>query len=377
MKKIIILLTSLVMYLSSFSQEYKEIGILNDLKLVELNGKLGLISYNGKYAITPDDYTEITFDEKNWVYRCYKTKNTFEIVGESFKKVQSDLLFTDIIGSDNDSEGSFKVKSENGIGLIRIRDWKELIPAVYDKITEEIETYHGGYVNYILEKDGKKGLFLDNKLILKAEYDEFHRVDIDNYANMLIVSKNKMKGLINLGAYDLGKETILPIEYQEIELVLDNGEEQIYKVKKENLWGVYSSRIGKNVVPITFQKMDWKNRKNMDYGCIIEVKQNNKNKYVITDLKNDSLLVVSEEIVYFDNDEVVAIKNKEENFQFVRVSYELKLYETSYQEIKEFEGYYAVKFNDMWGMLDDLVSPMIEIKFSSFEELKLNYQEGY
>jgi hypothetical protein len=374
MRKLTLFLTCSLIYLSCFSQKHKEIGVINDLRLIDLNGQLGVMDNYDNFVVTPDEYTKITFDEKNWVYRCYKGKKTFEIVNENNEKVQSELFFTDIL--ENDENGLLKVKSEKGVGLIK--NWKEFIPPIYDKVTVEAETYHECCMNYILEKDGKKGLYVGNKLILKAEYNDFSKVVLDDYVNHLIISKNNKKGLISMGKYEVAKETILPTEYQEIDFLMEIDGNLLYKIKSNNLYGIYNSNKKKKVIPTIIQQLDWKNKNALQYGFVIPVKHNNQSRYIITDFKSDSTYIITDEIIYFDDDTYLAVKNTANNYQFIDLNQNLRLDPEVYLNITVLTDGIALNKNGKWGLLENFNdSPLFEIKYDSLEALKKAIKEQY
>ncbi len=379
MKNLILLIT-IITCLNGFSQEYKVIGNINDLKLINLNGKLGVIDNNENFVVTPDDYKKISFDEDNWVYRCYKGKKTFEIVSESNKKVKSKWLFTDIL--ENDGNGLLKVKSEDGVGYIK--NGEEYISPIYDKISIEIETYLSCCHNYVLEKDGKKGLFVNNQFILKVEYDDFEAENSYEELPLIIVTKDLKKGLIYPFYWDDSAKKELPSfellapVFKSITSVKTEQGTPLFLVNNGLVSGLYDALKNQYVIPLEFSELDWKNRKTLEYVYVIEVKQNDEINFLVTDLKNDSLSILTEEIIYFDNEEMAAIKNKAGKFQLIKMSYGIQVDTNSYQEIKELSHeHFAVKLNNKWGMIDEYFSEIIECSFNSLEELKSNYREEY
>ena len=48
----------------------ENLGIVNDINLVNENGKLGLVYNNGDYAVKPDKYTKIEYDQRFDLYKC-------------------------------------------------------------------------------------------------------------------------------------------------------------------------------------------------------------------------------------------------------------------------------------------------------------------
>ena len=363
MKKIILFFVGFTIFFNCFSQDYKEIGEVNDLRLIELNGKIGVIDNHENFIVTPDEYSEISFDEENWLYRCYKGKKGFEIVAENTGKYKSEVLFTDILG--NDQNGMLKVASASGIGMIKY--WEEFIPPIYDEITEDVEGFHSCCINYVLKKDGKKGLYIGSKLILKAEYDDFFKV----WETHLIISKNNKKGLINVGKYSVEKEILLPVEYQKIDLLMGNEEMPLYKVKLKNLYGVYDPNKKKNLIPAAFQKIDWKNKKELENAFVVKVKHNNQDKYVITSFDSENPYIITEEVIYFEGGSFLAIKKPDNDYQLLYLYQNLKPYPVVYQDIVILDEGIAVSKDGKWGLLEDFsYPPLFEIKYNSLEALK-------
>ena len=230
------------------AQKYKEIGIINDLKLIIYNNKIGIMDYNNNIKIPLSNYTKIEYDNNYNLYKCYKG-NEFEIFFDSFEKLNSNCFFTKIIDNSDNSE-LIKIKSKKGFGYIYKN--KLIIPPIYDKLTYEVETYFGTSVNIILEKDGLLGInLLNDKNILEPEYNKL--IKIKN-SKTFIVTKSKLKGLIYPG-YNLNK---LPVEYSKIEKIsnFEFYEDELFLVKKNKLTGLYCAKNNVFIIPTIFSEID-------------------------------------------------------------------------------------------------------------------------
>lgn len=156
MNQIFITLIFLVLTITQINgQSRKVIGTINDLSLIEENSKLGIVDNHNNYIVKPDNYTKIEYDKDFDLYRCFK-ENGFEICFENAEKVVSNYLFTDILESDGNN--TFKIKGKEGVGYVK--NMVIMIPPIYDDIKVEAETYFDCCLNYIVEKDGKKGYLL-------------------------------------------------------------------------------------------------------------------------------------------------------------------------------------------------------------------------
>ncbi len=185
MNQIFITLIFLVFIISQTNgQSRKVIGTINDLSLIEENGKLGIIDNQSNYVVKTDNYTKIEYDKDFDLYRCFK-ENGFEICFANAKKVKSDYLFTDILESDGNN--TYKIKGKDGVGYIK--NMAIMIPPIYDNIKVEVESYFDCCQNYIVEKGDKKGLFINGHLILKPEYKEF--ILDKNYDHFIVVKNDK------------------------------------------------------------------------------------------------------------------------------------------------------------------------------------------
>ncbi|MFT6166189.1 MAG: hypothetical protein ACJAV5_001369 [Vicingaceae bacterium] len=367
----------------AIGQNRKVIGTINDLSLIEDDDKIGIIDNHNNYVVIPDNYIKIEYDKEFDLYRCFKEIG-FEICFENGEKVVSDYLFTDILESDGNT---YKVKGKEGIGYIK--NTSIMIPPIYDNIVVEPESYFDCCLNYIVEKDDKKGLFIDGHLVLKPDYEEFIRDK--NYSHFIVVKDHK-KGLV----YPLLSEEneiieFLPPIYSSIELKegLDDG--PLYIVSTENKFGLFLVTVDMFpldeikssayfVVPPKFNNIQWDKKTAInDFGETIYLVPVKKQGFVLFLINKSTDCLETSKIIFSDDSTYpLAIKGKNDKFQFISSFEELTLDDNLYDEITPLsEGLVAVKKDNKWGGIME-GSILIPIKHNTLEELKIAYENsGY
>ena len=380
MNQIFITLIFLVFIISQTNgQSRKVIGTINDLSLIEENGKLGIIDNQSNYVVKTDNYTKIEYDKDFDLYRCFK-ENGFEICFANAKKVKSDYLFTDILESDGNN--TYKIKGKDGVGYIK--NMAIMIPPIYDNIKVEVESYFDCCQNYIVEKGDKKGLFINGHLILKPEYKEFI---LDKNYDHFIVIKNDKKGLV----YPLLSEEneiieFLPPIYTSIEIIDDLGNGPLYLVSNENKSGLFlvttdifpldeikSSAFF--VVPPNYTTIQW-NKKTVidDFAEPVYIVPVKKQGYLLFILNKPSAFLETKEVIFSDY-LPVAIKAGNGKFQLISFSDEIVIDDILYDEITIPKiGVIALKKDNKWGGIFE--GRVVPLKYNTLEELKGAYENG-
>ncbi|MBR9831308.1 hypothetical protein GYB57_04095 [bacterium] len=379
MKPIFITLTLLFcIHISVSGQDRKVIGTINDLSLITENDKLGIIDNHNAYVVKPDNYTKIEYDKEFDLYRCFKA-NGFEICFDNGQKVESDYLFTDIL--DFDGNGTYRVKGEKGFGYIS--DLTVLIPPIYDDITVEAESYFGCCMNYIVEKDKKKGLYIEGKAVLECEYDDF--IKDKTYPHFIVV-KDNMKGMVYPLLSDEGKivEFLSPT-YKAIELqkIQDDGN-CLYLVSQEDKVGLFAVNTDSYsieeikssayfVLPPQNKKIQWSQMQLVDDVFSVPLK---KQGHLIFIANQPTTYYISEKVIFNADHFPVAIKGAKGQFQFIADFNKLLLNEVLYDEIVPLpEDIYAIEKENKWGAMfgNTLIIPL---KYNTLEELKIAYENG-
>lgn len=365
-------------HIQASGQDRKVIGTINDLSLIAENEKIGIIDNHNTYVVEPDDYTKIEYDKEFDLYRCFK-ENGFEICFDNGQKVKSDELFTDILEFDGNS--AYRVKGEQGIGYII--DLKLMIPPIYDKITVEAESYFGCCMNYIVEKEKKKGLYIDGNVALKCEYDEF--IKDKNYPHFTVVKNNK-RGLVYPILSEEGEIIeFLPPAYTTIELLeIQNNGHCLYLVSQEEKEGLFA--VNADVYPIEEvkasayfvlppknDKIQWNKMKLVEDVYIVPLKEQG---HLIFIVNQPTTYYISDAVIFNADELPIAIKNENGQFQFIVNFNQLELNDTLYDDIKPLpEDIYAVKKDNKWGGMFGN-TPLIPIKYNTLEEVKTAYENG-
>ncbi len=108
-----LLLVTVLFFLSCnlvYGQDYKIIGSVNDLKLIQLDDKIGVMNYNDEIIIQPSNYSKIEFDGASSLYKCY-INDEFKLFTENGTTIQSDYLFTELSSSMDDND-EWEVRSK-------------------------------------------------------------------------------------------------------------------------------------------------------------------------------------------------------------------------------------------------------------------------
>jgi len=239
--------------------------------------KHGLIN-SSEEIIIPFDYDEIS----QFNSRFYKIKKDGKIgIYDVLQKIELQSPKYDEIKFNNSSNAiscfSVKLNEKYGISYIGNNQLISLLPIEYDDIRSEVRTY-----DYIITKDGKKGLFnlALGKIVVPLIYDgkvpftgedgyyiffkDKERIAISalNYKPLINRSYRSIKeekgfficysnnGLIHL--YDLsGNEYINGLE----DLTILNY--NFIKIRKEAKWGIYSAALNKIIIPCKHQQVSY------------------------------------------------------------------------------------------------------------------------
>lgn len=379
----IITFSFLFVSLVGFAQERKVLGQINDFLLIQVGDKIGVFDQDTNYVIKPNTYTKIVYEGKYDLYKCYKG-DQFEIFLDGFIKVESPHLFTEILGR----EGySLKLKSTEGIGLIS--DVKLIVPPLYDKIKEETETYFECCMNYVVEKNGKKGLYVDGKLVLKPEYNDFHK---EGYGLPIFVQKDNKKGIL-YPVVTKDDELVVFLEpiYESIEYLDDIDAGRFYSVSKDGLQGIFLittdrfpiEKIDSSaffVIPPIYKSIEWKKKKVFHDLFSFPV--------IVVSVKKDGLLLINEnkstnylkakDVVYADYQETpIAIKNSGGKYQLLIYGDKLAVGAELYDEIVPFHDVPVVRSGVKWSVADPYGNAGYKsLQFDSLEKAKEAYLEG-
>jgi hypothetical protein len=139
----------------------------------------------------------------------------------------------------------YKVKQNGLLGIVNDKN-EEIIPIFYDTIEMRFD---GAFV--LVSKEGKKGIYYKNEILLPVEYEEIHRryIGKDNkrFSAIFIVKKGNLYGVLDSKAAE-----IIPINYEEADLFYS----KYFKLKKNGLYGVANSH-GEILCPLIYQEINF------------------------------------------------------------------------------------------------------------------------
>ena len=199
--------------------------------IVEIDNKMGAINNSGK-TIVPIYYEEVTH-KWNSVY-FVKSKGLYGFYNDG--ELKTDIIYDSI--SQINYEGKILVSQYNMKGVLD-ECGNVIIPIEYDNIESDSHDI------YIVEKNGKKGVFCNNKQIISTVYDTI----VFDYWTLhgFILTKCDKKGFSNLE----GLITI-PVEYDEIIAV-----ESYFIIACNQKFGLYYNN-GKEILPIEYDSIkEW------------------------------------------------------------------------------------------------------------------------
>ena len=379
MKTLLYLLSITFLHVAVLAQDKEVIGEINDLSLVKVNDQHGVMDNYQNYVVSPGDYTEITYDINFDLYRCHK-KGGFEICFIDGTKLTTDYLFQDIL---ENNDGSYKVKGPEGVGYVDYE--KVIIPPIYDDITIEHETYFEYFPNYIIENDGKKGLFVNGRMVLKPEFDRFERKD---FYQAITVFKDKKVGLVfPIITSQNSIKTYLPTVYSSIEYLTDSDIGVLYIVSQDNKYGLFCTEenmvsdqnieeSGFFVLPVEFPKINWKKLKIEDpYLNPIWIVPVKKEGLLLFQPWESTKIVRAEEIIYQDSSTPIGIINMSGKYQVITFDENIVSSE-EYDQLKNIDSPIGVQKDGKWGGVDYDGTSIMELKYPSLESLKQAYENG-
>lgn len=373
-RRIILMITVSFSFLA-ISQEIEIIGQVYDQDLVKSGDKLG-VKNNDECVIPLGNYTGIEYDHKNEVFRCYINKKEFIgfIYNEDWNTVMVNSGKALLNLEHSEGNESYQITTSNGIGLID-NEGNEIFKPIYDKITLEFETYNQCCINYIIEKENKKGLYIKG-WVLDPEYSDFTKLQVFNsyYDNFLITTKNDKQGLVNIKTSESDSKTILENNFDEVKYLGEDENNILFCLVRDGKKSIFSYNTESELSYTTqyFDKLNWKKKEKWENAFIIPV---NKNKFLITTLKEKEI-VVNDYFNSEDND-FIAIQREDELYQVAQLTHEFTVFPNVYSKMVKFNYGLAVSKNEKWGFIQN---PNLELEkiliYNSFEELKEASENG-
>lgn len=308
------------------------------------NGLYGIIDLDGK-EITDSIYDSISsIDYKEG---CLKVEvegkyGIINIKGTELVKPEYDLVLAD---GYYDEENKYKdagfvlrIKTDDGYRFgYADRKGKIILEPLYNEVNRITEILSKD-VYLITSNNGRYGLIKNGKEILKNEYTE---IAFDSNNNLLIVEKDKTKGVV-----DLEGNNIIPIDYDDIII----GGKYINAQKGEELviFDSNGNNINTDIISL--------NQVNDNYAIVID-KENNYN--IVDKSGNKKLDNIYTYIEYYKDDKFIV--SKEGSAGIINGEGKIVI-DLKYSSIQKIEGTRALQAVDTENNRTDIID----------EELKIN-----
>ena len=213
---------------------------------VERNGKYGLVS-NGKITL-PIIYDAIDESDKGF-HNCViiKLNGKFGLYNKRLEKVSVECIYDKIDILTN----GVKVQASGLYGIVSLETGSVIVSCEYQEIKNLCDYNHEQ--RYLVYNGNKWGVFNDGKLIIPNIYEDINIVSQDDHivagyyplGEMYIARINGLYGLV-----DSSNNTLIPFEYQSINLVEESKYPyselvRYFIVQSHFLLGVYDSKFNK------------------------------------------------------------------------------------------------------------------------------------
>ncbi len=291
-------------FTSLYSQE-------DHIFFIKKNNKWGAQNIRKNKVVLPFKYDSILInstsfgkyllkDAEGW--SCLK----FNKKGQKFKPTYPTISKKTKYDVDYDNN-EIQVIYNQKVGIVNTK-YELLVPIMYDKISSRFRTD-----GKILEKDGKKGLYINKKIALNAIYDDIPNLMFKSYekdADKYVLAEKDGK----IGVFDYDGNNIVPIAYDTIDYhffsqpIFGDGlkESSICFILESNKkYGVANSS-GNIIIPLEYNAITPFDVYNDKASYAAKKDQ----KYGILDATNKTLLPFEHDFIWNDDtDYFSAIRN--------------------------------------------------------------------
>lgn len=264
----------------------------------EKEGKSGLINLEGKEITKPiyDEIDSLPYKEGELLVKQNEKYGVINMKGNKILEIEYDEIKVDEYYTD---ENHYQyagyivlVKTEEGYryGYINNKG-KEILNTEYNEIARVTEIPNNENVYIICAKNGQYGVTKNEETIIGNEYQSIH---YDTTNQLFVVEKSKKYGVINLQG-----KTIVPIQYQEIDITgiyiyaqNEKGDKTVYNTNgtQENIDASIAILKTSNEA----YKIKINNEKETKYGVVNkEGKQLIEEKYNYIEYLNDNYFIAS------------------------------------------------------------------------------------
>ena len=289
-----------------------------------LNGKYGIINFLGKEITKPiyDEIDTLQYKEgellaqKDGKYGVINIKGAV-LVKFKYSNIESDKYYLE---NENYLESGYIVSNitDDGYryGYVNIKG-KEILKTKFNELSRIVQI-DSNDIYIICAENGKYGLYKNKKKIIENDYQA---LTYNESNDRIIVTKGKKYGVLSLEG-----EVIVPIEYQQIDVISKN----IYATTNDDDIIVFDANgneleLDKNTVISDIDNTDYKiyiqiEENQTTYSIYENDKKKTKNKYTYIEYLYDDYFIVSNgqgELGVIDNNEMTIIGVKYDSIQRV------------------------------------------------------------
>lgn len=341
-------------------------------------GKTGVADEEGN-AIVPAEYDKIGLNIDYEFYQCYQG-DEFVLVRPQSGRIHD---FSMLEMKPADHNNYWVARTRQGTGILG-PEFEVIVPPAFDKVAVEVETYSECCMNFIAEKDGKKGIYLDAHPALEVVYDEIKWL---GRGFGILVTRDGKKGLLDESGSSFVE--IIPPVYDHIELISGEDDVKLYAVSANGLNGVfigdyYGEPMGKRLlIPAAYEKLDFRGKKPVqDTWYVADAMKNGRKGHVvlstaIIESRHTFIQQYKESqalgmLFYQGEDGLWGAMNSSGGS--LPASYEDMMGPEEFfkknKSVKYTDDFIAVKKEGKWGAIDSMGTPLAGFEFGSAEEIE-------
>lgn len=347
---LILIIIGVYKILESKKKEYNLIEVSTyNYFILKKDSKYGVIDSKGKVIIEPIyDNVKIPNPEKA-VFICKKAdklitlNNSSEQIFTEYEEIDS-ISINGIVSNIPYEKTVLKYKKNGKYGVISF-EGKEITKPIY----EEIKGLENKETELLIKLNGKYGVInVKGAKLIKPQYDNIiadgFYTDKDKYGLSGYIVSNKTKEGHRYGYISNTYKKVLNVEYNEIERILDNkNEEDTYLIASKNgKYGVIKN--GKVLINYAYQGVEYDSN-----NSLFEIEKSEK--YGIMDHNGKTIIPIeytAVEIkgiyiyVYTNNEEMIVYNMQGEKVTDLKYSSIMKTQNENYQITINEDGFYGI-----------------------------------
>ncbi|MBR2744309.1 MAG: WG repeat-containing protein [Clostridia bacterium] len=286
----------------------------------------------------------------------YKNDGHYGLIDLQGKKI-TEAIYEFIEGFDY-NEGLLLVKKDGKLGVINING-AVIVKAKYDEIycdmyyVDESEYKNSGYIVGTRTDDGMRYGYInkDRKMILKCEYNDLYRITDKHDDDIYIIAFKDGKA----GVY-MNNKVLINHEYENITY---NSENDLFVVKKSSKYGV-AKFDGTIIVPIEYDNVFFAGSYiNAQKDEEFDIYDNSGKKEEKSDYINKQK----------PNDKYEILSTADNKYKIVNIANN-NIIEDDYTYIQYIsEKYFIAKKDKLFGVIDDSGNVVIDYKYTAIQPL--------